>query len=71
MPRTALLEEIAKDTKAIRNRLEDIRMHVSELEADIHPSVRHSYIRKLDRIEKKGKFKTYTSIKELKKNIEK
>lgn len=62
------LEKLIKDIKFLKDEIEEIKTDVKEVHDDLH-IVRPEYIRKLKKIEK-GKFHTFSSIKELKKKIE-
>lgn len=68
MIRTELLEQLAKDVKMLKSEIAEIKMNVEELHYDAH-NVKPGYLRKLKKIEK-GKFKTYSDIKQLRKAIE-
>ncbi len=61
-------ERLVKDIKFVKDQIEEIKININEIHDDIHP-VRPEYLRKLKRIEK-GKFKTYSSVDHLRKEIE-
>ena len=62
------LERLVKDIKFLKDQIEEIKIDVKEVHDDLH-IVRPEYIRKLKKIEK-GKFHTFSNIKELKRKIE-
>lgn len=60
-----LLEKISEDLELIKNEVAELREEIDSLRA-----VRPEYIKKLRKIEKRGKFTTYSSVAELRKEIE-
>lgn len=60
-----LLKKISEDIGIIKNELYELREEIDSLRL-----VRPSYLKKIKNIEKKGKFKTFSSVNELRKEIE-
>ena len=63
------LEKIANDMDFLKEQIMEMRKEVNEIGMDLHV-LRPEYRKKIKKIEKEGKFKTYSSINELKKSIE-
>ncbi len=62
---------ILKAKYGLRNKSEAIGRVVSEYEENfLEPELRPEYVEKLRRIEKEGKFITYKSIEDLRRDIE-
>jgi hypothetical protein len=66
---THVLKQLAEDVSFLKERVVEIQIDISEINADLH-EVRPEYVKKIKRIDKKGKFKSFSGIKELKKDIE-
>ena len=60
-----LLQKISNDLEFIKNEVAELREEIDSLR-----EVRPSYIKKLQKIEKRSKFRTYSSVDELRKAIE-
>ena len=60
-----LLKKISEDIGIIKSELYELREEIDSLKL-----VKPGYLRKIKNIEKKGKFKTFSSINELRKEIE-
>ena len=61
----ALLKKISSDIALIKNELYDLREEIDSLRI-----VKPSYIKKINKIKKKGNFRTYSNVEELRKAIE-
>ena len=64
----ALLKQVAEDVRIIRQELSQLKEEVNDLR-DIELEVRPEYLAKLRKIDV-GKFKRFSSIDELRKEIE-
>ena len=63
---------IVKGKYGLKNKTEAINFIIDRYEEKfLEPELKPEYIEKIKGLEKKGKFNQYTSLSELKKNIEK
>jgi predicted RNase H-like nuclease (RuvC/YqgF family) len=56
---------MAEDISSIKSEIKELKDEIYELR-----NVRKGYIKKLKRLDKKGKFTSYKNVKELRKEIE-
>jgi prefoldin subunit 5 len=69
MPKTQILEQIANDVAFLKNQIIEIRVEINEINADLH-EVRPEYKKKIEKILKEGKFENFSSVSELRREIE-
>lgn len=68
MTEALALQQVAQDLAFLKKKVVSIELELNELDYDFH-TVKPSYLRKLEKI-KKGKFHRYTSIDEMRKDLE-
>ncbi len=64
-----VLKQIQSDLSFIKQKVSIIEEEVDAISGDIH-ELRPEYVKKLQEIEKKGKFLSFKSVDELRKSIE-
>ncbi len=64
-----VLKQIQSDISFIRQKVSIIEEEVDAISGDIH-ELRPEYVKKLQEIEKKGKFLSFKNVDELRKSIE-
>ncbi len=68
-PEIKLLKQMQNDISFMKQKIIVIEEEVDAISGDIH-EVRPEYIKRIQEIEKKGKFRSFKNIDELKKAIE-
>lgn len=68
MSDTEILQQVAEDLIFLKEKIVSIEEGLKDIDADLH-QVKPSYLKKLEKI-KKGKFHSYNSITEIRKDIE-
>lgn len=68
-PEIKLLKQMQNDISFMKNKIIIIEEEVDAISGDMH-EVRPEYIKRIREIEKKGKFRSFKNIDELKKAIE-
>lgn len=69
MVEIGVLKQIQNDLAFIKRKVSIIEEEVDAISGDIH-ELRPEYIKKLQQIEKKGKFLSFKNVDELRKSIE-
>jgi hypothetical protein len=69
MVEASLIQKIYADMEFLKNQIAEIRMEVTEINMDFH-RLRPAYARKIAGIEKQGSFRTFSGVKELRREIE-
>lgn len=69
MPEAELLERIVSDLDFLKKKIVVIEEEVDAISSDMH-EVHPEYIKKLQQIEKNGKFRSFKTIDELRKTVE-
>lgn len=66
---TNILAKIQKDLEFIKSKIIVIDNELEDISNDLH-EVRPEYIKKIKRLDKKGKFSSFSSVDELRNEIE-
>lgn len=68
-PEIKLLRQMQNDISFMKNKIIIMEEEIDAISGDMH-EVRPKYIKRIQEIEKKGKFRSFKSVDELKKAIE-